>query len=135
MFSLEALFCHVDDFCTLFEAKWHQKLLEQGLKSRNRSKSLALSEIMTILIAFHQNHYRNFKHYYLDYVSIYWREAFPGSPRYQRFALMDALHFSFFVCLSQTLFRSMHRKNALSIVQVSKPVTIDVLEAIKSLKI
>jgi hypothetical protein len=25
------------------------------------------SEIMTILIAFHQNHYRNFKHFYLDY--------------------------------------------------------------------
>jgi hypothetical protein len=26
---------------------------------------LTLSEIMTILIAFHQNHYRNFKHFYL----------------------------------------------------------------------
>jgi hypothetical protein len=24
MFSLEALFCHVDDFCKTFEAQWHK---------------------------------------------------------------------------------------------------------------
>jgi hypothetical protein len=63
MSSLEALFCHVDDFCQRFEAKWHSKLLSEGIQARNRAKSLTLSEMMTILIAFHQNHYRNFKHY------------------------------------------------------------------------
>jgi transposase len=40
---------------------------------------------MTILVAFHQNHYRNFKHYYLDHVCVYWRTEFPGLPSYQRF--------------------------------------------------
>jgi len=25
--SLEALFCHVDDFCQIFEPKWHKILL------------------------------------------------------------------------------------------------------------
>jgi hypothetical protein len=85
MFSLEALFCHVDDFCKAFEAQWHQRLLINGGIKRNRAKSLCLSEIMTILIAFHQNHYRNFKYFYLNYVKQHWSCAFPGLPSYQRF--------------------------------------------------
>lgn len=60
MFSLDVLFCHVDDFCQAFEAQWHKQLLKhEGIK-RIRATRLCLSEIMTILIAFHQNHYRNF---------------------------------------------------------------------------
>jgi hypothetical protein len=85
MFSLDALFCHVDDFCADFEPKWQQKLLEYGASQRIRTKSLCLSEIMTILIAFHQNYYRNFKHFYLSQVQQQWRTAFPGLPSYQRF--------------------------------------------------
>jgi len=85
MSSLEALFCDVDDFCQVFEPKWFSHLLSDGLKHRKRAKGLCLSEIMTILISFHQNHYRTFKHYYLDFVSVYWRDFFPGLPSYQRF--------------------------------------------------
>jgi hypothetical protein len=85
MFSLDALFCHVDDFCTDFEQKWQQKLLEHGGVKRNRAKSLCLSEIMTILIAFHQNHYRNFKHFYFSQVQQHWQAAFPKLPSYHRF--------------------------------------------------
>ena len=85
MSSLEALFCHVDDFCVGFEPRWNSQLLAQGLKTRRRERRLKLSEIMTIAIAFHQHHYRNFKHYYIAHVSVYWREAFPGLPSYQRF--------------------------------------------------
>ncbi|BAU63410.1 putative transposase [Stanieria sp. NIES-3757] len=49
MFSLDALFCDVDDFCVEFEPQWRTKLLHhQGIK-RIRAKSLCLSEIMTIL--------------------------------------------------------------------------------------
>ena len=36
-------------------------------------------------IAFDQNHYRNFKHFYLDYVKQHWNSAFPELPSYQRF--------------------------------------------------
>ncbi|MDH6069159.1 IS982 family transposase [Chrysosporum ovalisporum APH033B] len=85
MFSLDALFCHVDDFCKAFEAQWHKKLLIHEERKGNRGKSLCLSEIMTILIAFHQNHYRNFKYFYLNQVKKYWSDAFPGLPSYQRF--------------------------------------------------
>jgi len=85
MSSLEALFCHVDDFCVDFEAQWQKMLLSQGGRKRMRSKSLYLSEIMTILIAFHQNHYRNFKHFYLNQVQQQWHSAFPRLPSYHRF--------------------------------------------------
>jgi transposase len=83
--SLDALFCDVDDFCLVFEPEWQKKLLNYGGIKRDRAKSLCLSEIMTILIAFHQNHYRNFKHFYLDYVKQHWYSAFPKLPSYQRF--------------------------------------------------
>ena len=85
MYSLEALFCHVDDFCQEFEAQWHKKLLTHGGIKRRRDKSLCLSEIMTIVIAFHQNHYRDFKYFYLNHVKQYWNSAFPRLPSYQRF--------------------------------------------------
>ena len=85
MSSLDALFCQIDDFCQKFEPQWQQRLLMHDLKTRKRERSLCLSEVMTILVAFHQNHYRNFKHYYLDHVCVYWRTEFPGLPSYQRF--------------------------------------------------
>jgi hypothetical protein len=40
---------------------------------------------MTILISFHQNHYRNFKSYYQHQVRQYWSDAFPGRVSYRRF--------------------------------------------------
>ena len=109
MFILEELFCpkgyryayDLDDFCTVFEPKWRSQLISQGLKTRRRNRQhldwicagnpriplgqMSLSEIMTILIAFHQSHYRNFKRYYLDHVCIYWLGEFPKLPSYQRF--------------------------------------------------
>jgi hypothetical protein len=33
MFSLEALFCSVDDFCQRFEPVWQQQLLSSAYKS------------------------------------------------------------------------------------------------------
>ena len=85
MISLEDLFCSVDDFCQSFEPQWKQQLLGSGLKHRNRPRSLSLSEIMTISIAFHQSCYRNFKTYYPEKVQVDWAAAFPGLVSYQRF--------------------------------------------------
>ena len=85
MFSLEELFCSVDDFCESFESQWKQQLLGSGLQLRHRPRSLSLSEIMTILIAFHQSCYRNFKTYYQAKVQTEWADAFPGLVSYQRF--------------------------------------------------
>ncbi len=92
MLSLEALFCHVDDFCRWFEPLWQQRLLGEGLQRRSRSRSLSLSEIMTILIAFHQSAYRNFKWFYTQLVGRYWRKAFPRARQLPALCGMDAVN-------------------------------------------
>jgi len=85
MDSLLELFCDVDDFCKAFSPQWNQHLLSSGQKQRQRERSLTLSEIMTILIAFHQSHYRDFKAYYNHQVMQSWRGEFPGLVSYTRF--------------------------------------------------
>lgn len=83
--SLEELFCSVDDFCQIFEPQWQKQLFGHNLQIRQCERSLSLSEIMTILISFHQSCYRNFKIYYLDKVQNQWQSYFPRLVSYNRF--------------------------------------------------
>ena len=85
MIILEELFCQVDDFCLRFESDWYKRQISCGAVCRLRSNRLSLSEIMTIVIAFQTSGYRNFKVYYLNLVSQYWRKAFPNLVSYSRF--------------------------------------------------
>jgi hypothetical protein len=85
MDSLIELFCDVDDFCQSFLPAWRKQLLSAGEMQRQRERSLSVSEIMTILIHFHQSHYRNFKAYYIEYVLERLRPEFPGLVSYNRF--------------------------------------------------
>jgi hypothetical protein len=83
MLSLLELFVHVDDFCQQFLPKWKATLLKG--KKRNRARSLSESEIITIVIAFHQSGYRTFKHFYLRHVCQNWTKEFPNLVSYNRF--------------------------------------------------
>jgi hypothetical protein len=83
--SLLELFCHVDDFCQEFEPQWQQSLLRQGTIRRVRPARLSTSEIMTIVIHFHQVRYRDFKTYYTNHVQSYLRDEFPHLVGYTRF--------------------------------------------------
>jgi hypothetical protein len=85
MESLLVMFCDVDDFCKVFLPIWNRQQLASGQKQRQRTRSLSISEIMTILIAFHQSHYRDFKAYYNEQVLQHWRAEFPGLVSYTRF--------------------------------------------------
>lgn len=85
MESLLVLFCDVDDFCKVFLPIWNRQQLASGQNQRQRARSLTISEIMTILIAFHQSHYRDFKAYYCEQVLKSWRAEFPGLVSYTRF--------------------------------------------------
>jgi hypothetical protein len=76
--SLVELFCHVDDFCQVFEPAYEAALVSSGDRDRIRAGELCMSEIMTILIGFHQSHYRDFKAYYLEHVCQHQRTDFPG---------------------------------------------------------
>lgn len=83
--SLLELFCHVDDFCQTFEPQWQRTQVAQGTRRRNRPGQLSTSEIMTIVIHFHQSHYRDFKSYYCEHVLTHLRGEFPRAVSYQRF--------------------------------------------------
>jgi len=83
--SVLELYCHVDDFYQAFAPAWERIQLEDGLRHRQRDAGLSPSEMMTILIHFHQMQFRNFKAYYTRYVQIHMREAFPTLLSYNRF--------------------------------------------------
>lgn len=86
--SLVELFADVDDFCQVFEPRWKRFQLSNGLCQRNRSTQLSLSEIMTIMIYFHQSGYRFFKAYYQNYVQQHLSEEFPELVSYPRFVTL-----------------------------------------------
>ena len=52
---------------------------------RSGIRSLHTTEVMTILVNFHQSQYRNFKHYYQKHVAVYLRWTFPCLISYNRF--------------------------------------------------
>nr|WP_263364411.1 hypothetical protein [Candidatus Enterovibrio escacola] len=45
-----------------------KQLISSGIKQRNKSFYLSVSEVMMIVIAFHQLGYRDFKTYYIHFV-------------------------------------------------------------------
>ena len=88
MMSLIELFVSVDDFCQVFLPFWKRKLIQAGSKKRQRPGQLSMSEIMTIIIYFHQSQYRNFKAYYTEHVCRYLRGEFPKLVSYERFVIL-----------------------------------------------
>ena len=74
--SLLELFCDVDDFMLSFAPQWKDSQLAVG-KQRERAGQLWASEVMTILIHFHQSQYRTFKAYYTQHVQVYLKQDFP----------------------------------------------------------
>ena len=85
--QLTGIFSEIDDFCKEFDETIKHYLLPSNKpeqKPRGRRPGLSLSEIMTILIMFHQIRFRDFKTFY-GFVARYWQKEFPGLPGYTRF--------------------------------------------------
>jgi hypothetical protein len=85
--KITEIFMDVHDFCKLFENEIKQKQIDSssGIQKRNRKANLSESEIITLLIAFHYGQFKNFKHFYLHYVSTHLKKDFPGLVSYNRF--------------------------------------------------
>ena len=104
--SILELFCHVDDFCQ-WMATWENAKLLGLARKRGPAPRLSLSEVMTILIHFHQSHYRDFKAYYKQHVSQHMRSEFPGLVSYTRIvelmpSALPALYFYLYGRFGQT---------------------------------
>lgn len=100
---LVELFCHVDDFWQAFEPVWKRHLLASGNRQRWRETDLSESEIMTLLIHYHQKDFKYFKGYY-EYVVEYLHGEFPNLVTYERFvALKQRVGIALYVYLYQCL--------------------------------
>lgn len=102
------IFVKVDDFFLEFEKEIKKHLIENNQQNkRNRKSGLSESEIISLLILFHQGSFRNFKHFYLFYVKVHLKDCFPGLVSYNRFIELQskcAIPFMLFVkkcCLGE----------------------------------
>ncbi len=85
--SVLEVFCDVDDFMLNFAPQWKASQVAAG-KQRERAGQLCASEVMTILIYFHQSHNRTFKAYYTEHVQVHLTSEFPHLVSYTRFVAL-----------------------------------------------
>lgn len=85
--KITEIFCIADDFCKELEKEFAKKVLpdSDNAPKRHRKRMMSDAEVITILICFHFNSYRNFKHYYLYCVRTVWKDLFPKTFSYNRF--------------------------------------------------
>jgi len=83
--DLEEIFCSIDDFYLCFQENINFKLIENHQRKARKISRLSLSEVMTILIYFHQSSYRNFKAYYQEKIMKHHQKEFPCLVSYNRF--------------------------------------------------
>ena len=68
------IYCIADDFCKEYNLELNKTSLSlsnasaNSPKHRKRKGRMSDAEMITILILFHSNTFRNFKHFYLFYV-------------------------------------------------------------------
>jgi hypothetical protein len=98
----DTLFCPVDDFCMGFEPWYRRQLLSDGAMKRKRSGHLSLSEILTILLAYHQSGMACFKFFYLALLRIK-DGLFPRLVHYARFVKLIGNVFPALICLLKSL--------------------------------
>ena len=85
--KLLELFCSIDDFWETFKTEWEKHLIGTDKSKRGPEPRLSISEMLTIVILFHQSNYRTFKHFY-HYVSVHMRRDFPCLISYSRFVFL-----------------------------------------------
>ena len=82
---LTKIFYDCDNFMKEFEEEYNKKFIEDENSKSKYNSRLTMSEIMTILIYFHNSGYRTFKDYYIKYVYKNLKSAFPNIVKYTRF--------------------------------------------------
>jgi len=98
----DTLYCQINDFCKGFEPWYRKQLLSDGTIRRNRPCRLSLSEMVTILIAYHSSGMSCFKYFYLDLVEHH-RDLFPDLVHYDRFIKLMKRTFPALICLFKSL--------------------------------
>lgn len=99
--DITELFCNIDDFCKALDC--YEKSTKIGTSRRpTRVPELTISELMTIIILYHNSPCKNFKYFYNSFLQLY-RPEFPKIVSYQRFTELEHRTFIYFYCLMKSL--------------------------------
>jgi hypothetical protein len=82
---LTEIFYEIDEFCKQFEKQAEKRFLSDGQNKRDRAFQLSLSEVMTIMVCYHESGYKTFKDFYEKHVLIYMKADFHPLVSYNRF--------------------------------------------------
>jgi len=85
--NITILFCDVDDFCEQVDINERAYGLGKQRKP-TRVPGLVISEMVTIILLYHQSPCKNFKYFYKSYLQLYIPD-FPKLPSYQRFIELE----------------------------------------------
>jgi len=107
--NLVEIFYIIDEYCKEIEKTMEGHLLtkETSKKTRKRAFTMSDSEVITIMIMFHQSHYRDLKTFYINYIQRYRQRDFPHTVSYNRFvelqqkALLPMVVFLQLCCLGK----------------------------------
>ena len=99
--DITELFIVIDDFCKEYDFFISKNMLPRK-KNATRTPGLKISEIMTIMLLFHQSPAKNFKFFYQSYLQLY-RGEFPGLVSYNRFVELQQRCLGHFYALLMTL--------------------------------
>ena len=84
------IFCMADDFCKFFDAMTAKYTLKPtGNRKYHRNSTMSKTEVMLIMILFHDSGYRCFKHFYLEKVCKQLRHLFPKVVSYNRIVELE----------------------------------------------
>jgi hypothetical protein len=99
----------IDEFCKNFDKvkEGHVVGSNTDKKARKRAFTMSDSEIITIMVLFHQMHCRDIKFFYINYIKLYCKNDFPQTVSYNRFvelqekALLPMVVFLQLCCLGK----------------------------------
>lgn len=78
------IYCMADDFCKKFAAQ-QEKYMVKDTSHQYRNKPNRINDTEIMVILFHSDGFRCFKHYYQEYVCKHLTHLFPKCVSYNRF--------------------------------------------------
>ena len=100
--DITTLYCFVDDFVKISD-KWISNSYLPISRKPTRTPEISYSEILTIVLLYHQSPCKNFKYFYISYLQLY-KAEFRMIPSYNRFIALKARVLSYLVLLLEWYF-------------------------------